>query len=174
MIENSKIDFYLRNRALIEEWSEIGTAAQGLLQTAILSALTRPAEDGTTLKIENDSLARLWVTSDPLPESWIGLTWNPKGLLRGVGGWPTLVLSVDGKYPIDLRNGVKNVTVTAVRRYGLTSAGASGWLRWGPVVPAAEPIDIDAYSEYCAKRLRDAWAEFHGAIETVLRTYKAP
>lgn len=129
MDDDPKIDLYLKNRALIEEWAELGTAAQAELQVALLTALTRPLEDQTIPRVENNSVARLFITSDPLPETWIGLAWDKRTLLKGAGGWPNLVVFMDGKHPLALRSAVKNATAHALQQYGLTSSGAGGWLR---------------------------------------------
>jgi len=162
--DDTKIDFYLANRALIEEWAGLRRAAASALDSALLTGArtldTDPQIPEPLVKEQQARVVRLYFTRDPLPSVWIQLWWQSGDLLKGANGWPYLALEVNPKNK-PLRETVRNATAGRGEAVGLTSKGNAGtwWLRSGRVAPDAEPIEIEAFATYCLERLRAAWLD---------------
>ena len=171
MSDDPKVDFYLENRSLIEEWSKLRAPAARALDQALLAAaqLLGEDEDIPEPQITEDRArtVRLHVTADPLPKVWLELWWEERNLLKGAGGWPTLIIAMNPKYPRPVRDAVKNATGAARDAHGMNSTG-KWWLRYGAVTPEHEPVEIDAYAQHCMQRLRDAWSDLHTTIVEVV------
>jgi hypothetical protein len=179
MSDDPKLDFYLTNRALIEEWAKLRDPAAAALDRELLDAAVRLAEGDNIPdpRIQEDPVrsVKLDVTTDPLPGPWLELSWDQRKLLKGSGGWPQLVIVMDPRPP-HLRAAVKNATGSARNAYGMTSTGLGNawWIRFGEILPQSEPIVIEAYAEHCVQRLRDAWLGLHVTISEAVKKATAP
>lgn len=178
MSDDQKLDFYLENRALIEEWAQLRDPAATALDRELLAAALRLTEgdDDPDPQIHESPArsVRLHVTTDPLPRAWLELWWEKGKLLKGSGSWPQLVIVMDPTDP-RVRDAVKNATRSAHEAHGMTSTGPknSPWIRFGQIPPQSEPIVIEEYAEYCVQRLRDAWLGLHPTIRQAVETTTA-
>ena len=190
MNDDPKTEFYLTNRALIEEWAGLRPAAASALDLALLRAAHEPAptgpegldgtepgdapDPGPALQVSEDRLRHIWVdcTTDPLPHTWFGLSWEHGKLLAGAGGWPALIIGMSGTVPPKVRDAVKNATVVTRDTHGLVHLGQS-WLRYGPITPVAEPIVIEEYAQYCVQRLRQARFDLDGTVRAAVKASTA-
>lgn len=173
MSDDTKVDFYLANRALIEEWAALRGSAANALEVALLAAANRIGDDDglPAPEIKEGGTVLLRATTDPLPSVRFELWWQRHSLLKGTSGWPYLAISMSSKHPKSLRASVRDAVIGAKQVYGLTSTSGQTWLRSGQVVPDSEPIDIEAYAEFCVQRLRELWAEFHEVVTKVVETH---
>lgn len=176
MSDDPKFDFYLENRALIEEWAQLRDPVATALDFELLAAAHRLKEvDDVPDPQFHEGPARsvrLHVATDPPPKVWLELWWEKGKLLKGSGSWPQLVIVMDPPAP-PFREAVKNATGSAREAHGMTSTGPknSPWIRYGQIPPQTEPIVIEEYAEHCVQRLRDAWHDLHVTIrETVEKT----
>jgi hypothetical protein len=178
MSDDPKLDFYLENRALIEEWAKLREPAAIALDRELLAAALRLTEvdDVPNPQIQEGPAqsVKLHVTADPIPV-WLELWWQERKLLTGSGGWPQLIIAMDPKHK-DVRNAVKNATGSAKDAHGMTSmgTGAAWWIRFGEIAPPSEPIVIEDYAKYCVQRFRDAWLDLHARIKAAVETTIAP
>lgn len=175
MSDDTKTDFYLRNRALIEEWAALRTPAATALDEALLSRCRGlvNAGDWNRVEVKEDAwrTAKVFITDDPLPAVRINLTWERATLLRP-HGWPYLGLEVNPTWTAT-RDALRVVAMSQLATLGLTSKGKKNeWnMQSGRLDPVDEPIEIDAYADYCIERVRDAWAGLHElVVEVVART----
>jgi hypothetical protein len=171
MSDDPKLDFYLENRALIEEWAKLRDPALAALDRELLEAARLTEGDDVPKPQFKEGPARsvmLHVTPDPL--AWLELWWQKGTLLTGSGSWPKLAIVMDPSDP--RRNAVKDATGSAAKAHGMTSTGsrAAWWLRSGEIPPQTEPIVIEEYAEYCVQRLRDAWLGLHATIRQAVET----
>jgi hypothetical protein len=168
MSDDPKLDFYLENRALIQEWAKLREPAATVLDRELLAAAGRLTEgdDIPDPQIQEDRAhsVKLHVTPDPLPV-WLELWWEKGKLLTGSGGWPQLIIVMDPKHR-HVRDAVKNATRSAHDAHGMTSTGlgTAWWIRYGEIRPQSEPIVIEEYAEHCVQRLREAWIDLHVTI----------
>jgi hypothetical protein len=176
MSDDPKLDFYLKNRALIEEWAKLREPAAAALDRELLAAALRLTEgdDVADPQIHEGPArsVRLHVTTDPLPRAWLELWWEKGKLLKGSGSWPQHIIVMDPPDP-RVRDAVKSATGSAREAHGMTSTGPrnSPWIRYGEIRPQTEPIVIEEYAEYCLQRLREAWIDLHVTItEAVEKT----
>ena len=172
MSDDPKADFFLANRALIEEWAALRPSVASALDRALLDAAAGPAQDPDAvpdLQVKEDRARVVWLdcTSEPLPAVWVGLSWEQGKLLSGASPWPELFIRMDPVHPQAVRDAVKDATASARDTYGLNVKGR-WWLRYGPVVPRSEPIVIEEYAQFCVQRLRDAWVDLNAVIRTAV------
>lgn len=172
MSDDKKTDFYLANRALIEEWASLRVPAANALDRALLDAARRLSEEeGLAPEIIEDRgrTVRLHVTEDPLPRAWLELWWEKSKLLKEPGGWPTLTIVMNPKSPRQVRDAVKNATALARDAHGMTATSSQWWLRYGEVPPQQEPLDIEDYGQYCIRRLRESWRDLRAPISAAVQ-----
>ena len=147
MSDDPKIDFYLANRSLIEEWAGLRAPAASALDLALLAAAKLLAEDAELpdpdIEEGRGRAIRLHVTTHPLPQAWLELWWEKAKLLTSSGGWPTLTIVMDPKDPRPIRDAVKTATGLARDAHGMTATSSQGWLRYGQVTPTSEPLEIE-------------------------------
>ena len=175
MSDDPKLDFYLENRALIEEWAQLRDPVATALDRELLAAALRLTEGGGVPDPQIHEgparSVRLHVTTDPMPRAWLELWWEKGKLLKGSGSWPQLVIVMD---PIDpgARDAVKNATGSAREAHGMTSAGSktSPWIRYGQIPPQSDPIVIEEYADHCVQRLRAAWLGLDATIRVAVET----
>ena len=175
MSDDTKVDFYLANRLLIEEWAELRRAAASTLDRALLAGAhslpSEPEMPEPHVKEQQARVIRLYLTRDPLPSTWIQMWWQAGDLLKGADGWPYLALEVDPKDK-PLRDAVRNATAGRGEAVGLTSKGNAGtwWLRSGRIAPESEPIQIEPYAAFCLERLRTAWRELSDPVVAAVQS----
>lgn len=174
MSDDKKMDFYLENRALIEEWAALRKLAVSALDEALLEAARLLADDDRLPEPRiTDGQARtvkLHATTDPVA-CWIELWWQERDLLRGSGGWPWLCVVMNPKHPKPLRDAVRAAVTSAPRSHGLGPSGSQWWLRAVKLTPSSEPIEIEAYAESCLDTLSEAWLDLHATISSAIAAH---
>lgn len=170
--DDAKLDFYLKHRAQIQEWAELGTYARSVLERALLAALEDIASDDAVPAAEVTTrgarIARLRIPGAEQAMVWVELNWTGDLLTRpGDRAWPALIVCASPKPEFrDVRERIKESTRSICASLGLTRAGTSSdWWVWSArLVPESEPLDIDDYVAYCTYSFREAWMELHGTI----------
>ena len=173
MSDDPKLDFYLENRALIEEWAQLRDPVAIALDRELRAAAVRPSEGVPDPKIHESPArsVRLHVATDPMPKVWLELWWEKGKLLKGSGSWPQLVIVMDPPDP-PFREAVKNATGSAREAHDMTSTGPknSPWIRYGQIPPQSDPIVIEEYADHCVQRLRAAWLGLDPTIRVAVET----
>lgn len=176
MSDDSKTDFYLANRVLIEEWAELRRPAASALDAWLLAGARTlgsepPVPEPLVKEEQGTRVVRLYFT----PNVWLQIWWQRGDLLKGAEGWPYLVLEVNPKNK-PLRDLVRNATAGRGEAVGLTSKGnaSAWWLRSGRLAPESEPIEIHTYATYCLERLRIAWLELNDPVVTAAQGAPPP
>lgn len=175
MSDDTKIDFYLANRLLIEEWAALRRTAASALDAALLAggrALDSESRVPEPLiKEKTGRVIRLHFT----PSVWLQMWWQKGDLLKGATGWPYLALEINPKNKT-LRDAVRNVTAGRGEAVGLTSKGNAShwWLRSGSIAPESEPLEIQAYAAFCLERLCVAWLELNEPIVAAVQASSDP
>lgn len=175
MSDDTKIDFYLANRVLIEEWAGLRRASASALDTALLAGARSLGSESDlpepVVREEQARVVRLYFTAEPLPSVWLQMWWQAGDLLKGANGWPYLALEVSPKNK-PLRDVVRNATAGRGEAVGLTSKGNAGswWLRSGRIAPESEPIEIESYATFCLERLRIAWLDLNDPVVAAVRS----
>lgn len=161
--DDVKLDFYLKNRAQIEEWADLRSHAQDVLDEALLAAVTaRPEGDVTPVPQMNekgDPAVKLRIAGAEDEMAWVELNWSPRSLLKtGGGAWPALIVAGSPDLSFrPVRDKVKQATRPYRADLGLDQGGSGWWIWYGRLRPESEPIDVEEYAAYCAGKLRNAW-----------------
>lgn len=173
MSADPKIDFYLANRALIEQWAALRPAAAQALDEALLAAASALAGDADVPEpqVRADPRSRAVVLPvTAAPAAAVTLEWYPNRLLGGVDPWPWVTVSMSVEEPTAVRAAVRAAAATGKDTHGLVSTG-NQWLRFGPVPPLAEPIEMTGYAQHCIERLRAAFVDLAEPVRAAVHQH---
>jgi hypothetical protein len=176
MASDEKVAFYLRHRALIEEWAALRGQAAVELQEAFSRAagvVGQRADSPEIVKDDADPLHPLYRVSLQVPgiasgAVWVALGWTRGGLLRPAGeSWPYTGIKAPGAGKGDAAyDTAKSLLREATARRLWTQSSASGWVWWTYLPLGASETDLDAYAVRHVEGLVDAWkaldSEIHG------------
>lgn len=172
MTDQAKVDFYLRHRTQIEEWTALRTAAQHSLDDALVAAVVRMADAGVPApEFQRGArrIAKLDITGPYAPPAWIELKWSRGQLLTDTGGltWPELGVCFTPDDALrDVRARVRTSTAELARTHGLTRVAneRSWWLWRRRLAPGGDPLVIDDYVSDCVGKFADLWTAMHDEI----------
>ena len=178
MASDEKVAFYLRHRALIEEWAALRGQAAAALEEAFSRAAGVVGQRADTPEIVKDDTDRrypLYRVSLQVPRIasgavWVALGWTRGGLLRPSGeSWPYTGIKAPGAGKGDAAyDTAKSLLREAAARrlWTKSSTSASGWVWWTYLPLEASETDLDAYAVRHVEGLVDAWkaldSEIHG------------
>ena len=177
MASDEKVAFYLRHRALIEEWAALRGQAAAALEEAFSRAFGVVGQRADTPEIVRDAADRrypLYRVSLQVPgiapgAVWVALGWTRGGLLRPAGeSWPFMGIKAPGAGKGDAAyDTAKSLLREAAARRLWTVSSASGWVWYNYLLPLeASETDLDAYAVRHVEGLVDAWkaldSEIHG------------
>jgi hypothetical protein len=176
MASDEKVAFYLRHRALIEEWAALRGQAAAALEEAFSRAVGVVGQRADTPEIVKDDTDRrfpLYRISLQVPGIAAGavlvaLGWTRGGLLRPSGeSWPYAGIKAPGAGKGDAAyDTAKNRLREAAARRLWTQSSASGWVWWNYLRLEASETDLDAFAVRHVEGLVDAWkaldSEIHG------------
>lgn len=141
MSDDPKVDFYLKNRSLIQEWANLRAPAARALDLALHAEVERLNTDedvpNPDVSEGRHRIIKLRVTSAPLPCTWRELGWEQGKLLTGAGGWPRLMIVMSPQHPRSLRDVVKNATGFAREAHSMPESNSQWWVRYGFIAPLA-------------------------------------
>ena len=176
MAVDEKVAFYLRHRALIEEWAALRGQAAAALEEAFSRAagvVGQRADTPEIVKDDADRLHPLYRVSLQVPgiapgSVWVALGWTHAGLLRPAGeSWPYTGIRAPGAGKGDAAyDTAKSRLREAAGRHLWTKSSASGWVWWNYLPLEASETDLDAYAVRHVEGLVDGWkaldSEIHG------------
>jgi hypothetical protein len=176
MASDEKVAFYLRHRALIEEWAALRGQAAAALEEAFSRAaglVGQRADAPEIVKDDADRLHPLYRVSLQVPgiafgAVWVALGWTHGGLLRPSGeSWPYTGIKAPGAGKGDAAyDTAKSRLRGAAATLMWTQSSASGWVWWNYLPLGASETDLDAYAVRHVEGLVDAWkaldSEIHG------------
>ena len=167
MASDEKVAFYLRHRALIEEWAALRGEAAAALEEAFSRAVGVVGQRADTLEIVKDDADRrypvyrisLQVPGIASGAVWVALGWAHGGLLRPSGeSWPYMGIKAPGAGKGDAAyDTAKSLLREAAARHLWTESSASGWIWWNYLPLEAGETDLDAYAVHHVEGLVDAW-----------------
>jgi hypothetical protein len=173
---DEKVAFYLRHRALIEEWAALRGQAAAALEEAFSRAVGvvgQRADTPEIVKDDADRLHPLYRVSLQVPgiapgSVWVALGWTHAGLLNPAGeSWPYTGIRAPGAGKGDAAyDTAKSRLREAAGRHLWTKSSASGWVWWNYLPLEASETDLDAYAVRHLEGLVDGWkaldSEIHG------------
>jgi hypothetical protein len=176
MASDEKVAFYLRHRALIEEWAALRGQAAATLEEAFSRAVGVVRQRADIPKIVRDDTDRgcpLYRVSLQVPgvasgTVWVALGWRHAGLLKPSGeSWPYTGIRAPGSGKGDAAyDTAKSLLRQAAASRQWTMSSASGWVWWNYLPLGANETDLDAYAVRHIEGLVDAWkaldSEIHG------------
>jgi hypothetical protein len=178
MAGDEKVAFYLRHRALIEEWAALRGQAAAALEEAFSRAVGVVGQGADTPDIVKDDADRrqplyrigLQVPGITFGAVWVALGWTRAGLLRPLGeSWPYTGIKAPGAGKGDAAyDTAKSLLQEAAARRLWTESSVSGggwvWYKYLPL--EAGETDLDAYAVRHVEGLVDAWktldSQIHG------------
>jgi hypothetical protein len=171
MASDEKVAFYLRHRALIEEWAALRGQAAAALEEAFRRAAGVVGQRADTPEIVKDDADRhypLYRVSLQVPgiasgAVWVALGWTRGGLLRPSGeSWPYTGIKIPGATKGDAvyDTAKRQLRDAADRRLWTQSSGSWVWYSYMPL--EASETDLDAYAVRHVEGLVDAWKALGG------------
>ena len=167
MAIDEKVAFYLRHRALIEEWAALRGQAAAALEEAFSRAVGIVGQRPDTPEIVKDDADRrypLYRVSLQIPgiasdAVWVALGWTRAGLLRPLGeSWPYTGIKAPGAGKGDAAyDTAKSLLREAAARRQWTLSSASGWVWWNYLPLETSETDLDAYAVRHVEGLVGAW-----------------
>ena len=165
---DTKTDFYLRNRLLIEEWADLAETARIALEGAMFAGVDQLA-GGDLPPVITRGRTNLALPITDEPACWIELKWEHKTLFKAAGGWPCVAITMEPKHSRQVGAAIRAATALRGEELGLLDAKTNGWwIRSGPVTPAEEPLEIEPYAALCVERFKDTWLAVHEPITAIL------
>ena len=172
MTDQAKVDFYLRHRTQIEEWTALRTAAAHALDDALIAAIVGMTDAGVPAPEFQQGarrIAKLDITGRPSAPAWIELKWSRSQLLTDTGGltWPELGVCVSPDEALrDVRARVRTSTEKLARAHGLTrGVDERNWWLWRKrLAPGRDPLVIDDYVSDCIGEFAGLWTAMHEEI----------
>jgi hypothetical protein len=167
MASDEKVAFYLRHRALIEEWAALRGQAAAALEEAFSRAVGVVGQRADTPDIVKDDADRrqpvyrvsLQVPGITFGAVYVALGWTRAWLLRPSGeSWPYTGIKAPGAGKGDAAyDTAKSLLREAAARRLWTESSASGWVWWTYLPLEASETDLDAYAVRHVEGLVDAW-----------------
>lgn len=182
--EDPKLDFYLRRRRSIVEWSDLHDRAVSQLDNSLRTHIDAAVEKGGEDWAVWESLSRsnpLLQLKEPGPQGRIGgfleIQWRPADLLRPGRKfeWPQLLICSHPDAGAECRSEVDRATKSLEAARGMVADPNRWWVRRLSLAPTDALSDLDAYAQDCVARLFDLWTLVGPALaEAHLRIAAGP
>ncbi|KGN29734.1 hypothetical protein N802_11610 [Knoellia sinensis KCTC 19936] len=161
MADDEKLAFYLRHREQIEEWANLRSTAEAVLDSRLRGAarqLVHELPSAGVIAERRWGYEHIFIPADARePRVGMGLAWKKKGV---VNAGATLALTcLDGTKDARYR-ALKAATQSVALTHGLERFGSSEWLWMTHLRPAPDLVDLGEFADYCVQQLHDAWTEF--------------
>jgi hypothetical protein len=155
MTDSERIDFYLRHRTQIEEWSALRADAEAELDAALKSAiaasmLDEPEQHTTGVAWRGTHL--FLPVSAELPRIGTALWWPPKNALTPSSGVVLAVTALDGRADPE-RERLQLATTGLKDRLGM-AGGVNEWVWTRRIHLPDGSTDLEGFARSCVNEAR--------------------
>lgn len=172
---DDEIDFYVRNRLLINEWDNLQTVAGEALHAALVEATQRAGFDAVDYKrgwfeVRAQS-AELNELHDEFEIS-IYMAWTKAHLLSTRRGYPFPRVALElrpSTWQGERRQALIKATQGPAHELGMKRKN-TWWVHWRMLNPIPESQQLQAYADDCVARLQEAATRLQPVLQEALTT----